>query len=48
MAHLYPVISLKGLLLPLAVRGICNLVAGLIPALKVRKVDILSALRENL
>ena len=48
MAHLYPVISLKGFLLPLAVCGICSLVAGLIPALKVRKVDILSALRENL
>jgi putative ABC transport system permease protein len=48
MAHLYPVISLKGLLLPLAVCGICSLVAGLIPALKVRKVDILSALRETL
>ncbi len=48
MAHLSPVISLKGLLLPLAVCGICSLVAGLIPALKVRKVDILSALRENL
>jgi putative ABC transport system permease protein len=48
MAHLSPIISLKGLLIPLAVCGICSLVAGLIPALKVRKVDILSALRENL
>jgi ABC-type antimicrobial peptide transport system permease subunit len=48
MAHLSPVISLKGLLIPFAVCGVCSLVAGLIPALKVRKVDILSALRENL
>lgn len=48
MAHLVPVFSLKGILAPLAICGICSLVAGLIPALKVRKVDILSALRENL
>jgi ABC-type lipoprotein release transport system permease subunit len=48
MAHLSPIISLKGFLIPLAVCGICSLVAGLIPALKVRKVDILTALRENL
>jgi putative ABC transport system permease protein len=48
MAHLVPIISLKGLLIPLAVCGICSLAAGLIPAFKVRKVDILCALRENL
>ena len=48
MAHLYPVISMKGILIPLAICGICSLIAGLIPALKVRKVDILSALRENI
>jgi ABC-type antimicrobial peptide transport system permease subunit len=48
MAHLSPIISLRGFLLPLAICGICSLVAGIIPALKIRKVDILSALRENL
>jgi ABC-type antimicrobial peptide transport system permease subunit len=47
MAHLSPIISLRGFLIPLAICGICSLIAGLIPALKIRKVDILSALREN-
>jgi putative ABC transport system permease protein len=48
MTHLTPAISLKGILTPLLLCGICSLIAGVIPALKVRRVDILSALRENL
>jgi ABC-type antimicrobial peptide transport system permease subunit len=47
MAHLSPIISVRGFIIPLATCGLCSLIAGLIPAFKIRKVDILSALREN-
>jgi putative ABC transport system permease protein len=45
--HLSPQISLKGILLPLLICGACSLIAGVIPALKVRQMDILSALRND-
>lgn len=46
-AQLKPDISLKGIVQPLLICGISSLAAGLIPALKVRNVDILAALRKN-
>jgi putative ABC transport system permease protein len=44
---LSPDISFKGILLPLLICGLCSLTAGVVPALKVRKMDILSALRND-
>jgi ABC-type lipoprotein release transport system permease subunit len=38
-------INLKGVLFPLVVCGICSLLAGIIPALRVGRMDILTALR---
>ena len=46
--QLTPDISFKGIFLPLLICGICSLLAGVVPALKVRKMDILAALRENI
>lgn len=46
-AQLKPDISLKGIIQPLLICGLCSLIAGVIPALKVRNVDILAALRKN-
>ncbi len=45
---LVPDISIKGIVMPLLICSICSLVAGTIPALKVRKMDILGALREEI
>jgi len=44
-SQLQPHFSLIGILSPLAVCGVSGLVAGVIPALKVRSLDILSVLR---
>jgi len=38
-------INLKGLLFPLIVCGLCSLLAGIIPALRVTRMDILTAIR---
>lgn len=38
-------INLKGVLYPLVVCGLCSLLAGIIPALRVGRMDILTALR---
>ncbi|MCP4221390.1 MAG: ABC transporter permease, partial [bacterium] len=38
-------INIKGVLFPIAVCGLCSLLAGIIPALRVRKMDILTAIR---
>jgi putative ABC transport system permease protein len=46
-SQLQPDISLKGMVQPLLICGLCSLFAGVIPALKVRNVDILAALRKN-
>lgn len=46
-SQLEPKISLKGIIEPLLICGLCSLIAGVIPALKVRNVDILAALRKN-
>ncbi len=46
-SQLKPDFSLKGILQPLLICGLSSLAAGLIPAMKVRNVDILAALRKN-
>jgi len=46
-AQLQPDISFRGILIPVLICGLCSLVAGVIPALKLRKIDILAALRAN-
>ncbi len=38
-------INLKGIISPLLVCGLCSLLAGIIPALRVARMDILSAIR---
>lgn len=47
-SKLKPVFSMNGFLLPLLTCGLSSLSAGLIPALKARRLDILSALRMNI
>lgn len=47
-SKLKPDFSMNGFILPLLTCGVSSLIAGLIPALKARKLDILSALRLNM
>ena len=42
---LQPAFSLRGILFPLVICGVCALVAGILPALNVRKIDVLASLR---
>ena len=46
-ASLRPIYSIQGAVLPLVVCGACGLLAGVIPALKVRRLDILALLRRE-
>lgn len=43
--HLKPVFTLQGILYPFIVCGLCGLIAGVMPALRVRRMDVLAALR---
>lgn len=47
VSGLSPVFNLAGVVLPFVICGICSLAAGSIPALRVRRLDILSALRHE-
>lgn len=42
--RLAPVFSLRGILIPLAACGISGLLAGVVPALQIRRMDVLSVL----
>ena len=44
-SNLYFLVNWKGLLFPLIVCGFCSLLAGIIPALRVTRMDILTAIR---
>jgi ABC-type antimicrobial peptide transport system permease subunit len=45
VASLSPVVSLRGLLIPLLVSTGSGLLAGLYPAIQTRRIDVLSILR---
>ena len=44
-ARLRPVYTFGGLVYPFVVCGICGLIAGVLPAIRVRRLDVLAALR---
>jgi len=45
--ELLPYYGLKGILYPVAVCGLAGLIAGVTPALNVRRLDVLASLRNN-
>jgi ABC-type antimicrobial peptide transport system permease subunit len=45
--RLLPYYGFKGFVYPILVCGLAGLIAGVIPAVKVRRLDILASLRNN-